>query len=170
MSHQMKKIARKPKARDLNSKFGAAKNKSKSNSKLYIYNFLILVTTKFTKPKRKTKNSLRREKNPHMLLLMSVKKVKEPTLVPEKILVKFKKDRIRVEMSITLMREEVVLKKKIIDKEILIIVEFLPEGMEVDTKILMLAMKVIDQNLVNSQKRKEEGPTMRDMDHLQEEV
>ena len=105
-----------------------------------------------------------------MLLLTSIKKVEEPTLVPEKILVKLKKDRVLVEMSITLMREEVVLKKKIIDKEILIIVEFLPEGMEVDTKILMLAMKVIDQNLVNSQKRKEEGPTMRDMDHLQEEV
>ena len=103
-----------------------------------------------------------------MLLLMSVKKVKEPTLVPEKILVKFKKDQIRVKMTITLMREEVDLKKMIIDREILIIVEFHPEGMEVATKILMLAMKVTDQNLVNSQKRKEEGLTMRDMVHLQE--
>ena len=120
------------------------------------------------KPKRKPKNSLRREKNLHKLLLMSVKKVEEPTLVPEKILVKFKKDRIRVEISITLMREEVVLQKMIIDREILIIVEFHPEGMEVVTKILMLAMKVTDQNLVNSQKRKEEGLTMRDMDHLPE--
>ena len=120
------------------------------------------------KPKRKPKNSLRREQNLHKLLLMSVKKVEEPTLVPEKILVKFKKDRIRVEISITLMREEVVLQKMIIDREILIIVEFHPEGMEVVTKILMLAMKVTDQNLVNSQKRKEEGLTMRDMDHLPE--
>ena len=57
----------------------------------------------------------------------------------------------------------------IIDTEILIIVEFHQEGMEVATKILMLDMKVTDQNLlVTSQKRKEEGLTMRDMAHLQE--
>ena len=91
-----------------------------------------------------------------MLLLMSVKKVEEPTLVPEKILVKFKKDRIREDLSITLMREEAVLHKMIIDREILIIVEFLPEGMEVATKIPMLAMKATDQNLVNSQMKRNE--------------
>ena len=100
MSH-LKKNARKPKAQDLNSKFGAvAENKSKSNSKLHIYNFLILVRTKFTKPKRKTKSSLRREKSLQtLLLLMSVRKKK--TLVPEKILVIFKRDLALAEMTIT---------------------------------------------------------------------
>ena len=164
------KNARRPKAQDLNSNFGeAAKNKSKSNSKLHIYNFLILVRTT-TKPKRKTKSSLRREKNLHTPRQMSVRKAEEPTLVPEKILVIFKKDLILVEMTITFTREEAVLQKMIIDTGISIIVEFHQEGMEVATKILMLAMKVTDQNLETSQKRREEGPTMRDMGHLQEAV
>tara|TARA_B110000285_G_C15091408_1_gene599301 strand:- start:686 stop:934 length:249 start_codon:yes stop_codon:yes gene_type:complete len=76
------------------------------------------------KPKRKTTNSLRKERNLlRVLLLMSLRKEEEPTLVPEKILVKFKKDRVMIKMTISEKREEVH-QDKIIVIEIMNIDDF----------------------------------------------
>ena len=61
----MKKNARKPKAQDLNSKFGAAENKSKSNSKLHIYNFFNFSEDGFKAKKKTEKFVEKREKSPH---------------------------------------------------------------------------------------------------------
>ena len=121
------------------------------------------------KPKRKTINSLRKEKNLlRVLLLMSLRKEEEPILVPEKILVKLKKDRILVEMTTSEKREEVH-QEKIIVIEIMNIDEYPQEG-TATTKILMLVKivrKPTDLNVI-SLKRKGEELTLRDMDHLQE--
>ena len=99
---------------------------------------------------------------------MSLRKEEEPTLVPEKILVKFKKDRVMIKMTISEKREEVH-QEKIIVTEIMNIDDFLQKG-KATTKILMLvknARRPTDLNVI-SLKRKGEELISRDMDHLQE--
>lgn len=110
-------------------------------------------------PKRKM---LIKEKSLQKLLpSMILRKVKDPSLVQEKIIEK--KDQILVDSE---MKEE-ALQEMIIDTEILIIVEFLQEGMVVvvDT-IEILIVKTIGPE--STPKRKGEGSITKGMDHLEE--
>jgi hypothetical protein len=115
--------------------------------------------------------------------LTSQRKVDQPIWVPEKILVKLKKDRVQAEMSISKEMIEEVLQETSIEniEKIIIKNEPLQESMVATTKIPTLAMNVkiakkptdhvinVNQNVI-SLKKKEEELTFQDMVHLPEAV